>query len=63
MEFEFGTNWANYSWFVGDIFGTPLAVEGIMAFLRDYFFAVMFFGWDKVSKGFHLLSTWCGYRK
>ncbi|RDU59439.1 cytochrome ubiquinol oxidase subunit I [Helicobacter marmotae] len=59
MEFEFGTNWANYSWFVGDIFGAPLAVEGIMAFfLEATFFAVMFFGWDKVSKGFHLLSTW-----
>lgn len=59
MEFEFGTNWANYSWFVGDIFGAPLAIEGIMAFfLEATFFAVMFFGWDKVSKGFHLLSTW-----
>ncbi len=60
MEFEFGTNWANYSWFVGDIFGAPLAVEGIMAFfLEATFFAVMFFGWNKVSKGFHLFSTWC----
>lgn len=60
MEFEFGTNWANYSWFVGDIFGAPLAVEGIMAFfLETTFFAVMFFGWNKVSKGFHLFSTWC----
>lgn len=59
MEFEFGTNWANYSWFVGDIFGAPLAVEGLLAFfLEATFFAVMFFGWDKVSKGFHLLSTW-----
>ncbi|WP_277640246.1 cytochrome ubiquinol oxidase subunit I [Wolinella succinogenes] len=59
MEFEFGTNWANYSWFVGDIFGAPLAVEGILAFfLEATFFAVMFFGWDRVSKGFHLLSTW-----
>ncbi|TLD97271.1 cytochrome ubiquinol oxidase subunit I [Helicobacter jaachi] len=59
MEFEFGTNWANYSWFVGDIFGAPLAIEGIMAFfLEATFFAVMFFGWDKVSKKFHLLSTW-----
>ncbi|MGM8974859.1 cytochrome ubiquinol oxidase subunit I [Campylobacter jejuni] len=60
MEFEFGTNWANYSWFVGDIFGAPLALEGIMAFfLEATFFAVMFFGWDKVSKKFHLISTWC----
>ena len=59
MEFEFGTNWANYSWFVGDIFGAPLAVEGILAFfMESTFFAVMFFGWNKVSKGFHLLSTW-----
>jgi cytochrome d ubiquinol oxidase subunit I len=59
MEFEFGTNWANYSWFVGDIFGAPLAVEGILAFfMESTFFAVMFFGWDKVGKRFHLLSTW-----
>lgn len=59
MEFEFGTNWSNYSWFVGDIFGAPLAVEGILAFfMESAFFAVMFFGWNKVSKGFHLLSTW-----
>lgn len=59
MEFEFGTNWANYSWFVGDIFGAPLAIEGIFAFfLESTFFAVMFFGWEKVSKKFHLLSTW-----
>jgi len=59
MEFEFGTNWANYSWFVGDIFGAPLAVEGILAFfMESTFFAVMFFGWEKVDKKFHLLSTW-----
>ena len=59
LEFEFGTNWSNYSWFVGDIFGAPLAVEGIMAFfLESTFVAVMFFGWNKVSKKFHLLSTW-----
>jgi len=59
LEFEFGTNWSNYSWFVGDIFGTPLAIEGIMAFfLESTFIAVMFFGWDKVSKRFHLISTW-----
>jgi cytochrome d ubiquinol oxidase subunit I len=59
MEFEFGTNWSNYSWIVGDIFGAPLAVEGIMAFfLESTFFAVMFFGWNKVSKKTHLLSTW-----
>ncbi len=59
MEFEFGTNWSNYSHFVGDIFGAPLAIEGIMAFfLEATFIAVMFFGWDKVSKGFHLTATW-----
>lgn len=59
LEFEFGTNWSNYSWFVGDIFGAPLAIEGIFAFfLETTFFAVMYFGWDKVSKGFHLTSTW-----
>lgn len=59
LEFEFGTNWSNYSWFVGDIFGAPLAVEGIMAFfLESTFIAVMFFGWDKVSKGFHVTASW-----
>ncbi|HPB02653.1 MAG TPA: cytochrome ubiquinol oxidase subunit I, partial [Bacteroidales bacterium] len=59
LEFEFGTNWSNYSWFVGDIFGAPLAVEGIMAFfMESTFIAIMFFGWNKVSKKFHLLSTW-----
>ena len=59
LEFEFGTNWSNYSWFVGDIFGAPLAVEGIMAFfIESTFVAVMFFGWNKVSKRFHLVSTW-----
>ena len=59
LEFEFGTNWSNYSWFVGDIFGAPLAIEGILAFfLEATFGAVMFFGWNKVSSRFHLLSTW-----
>jgi cytochrome d ubiquinol oxidase subunit I len=59
LEFEFGTNWSNYSWFVGDIFGAPLAIEGIMAFfLESTFIAVMFFGWNKVSPRFHLISTW-----
>ncbi|MDR0737968.1 MAG: cytochrome ubiquinol oxidase subunit I [Prevotellaceae bacterium] len=59
LEFEFGTNWSNYSWFVGDIFGAPLAIEGIVAFFMEAtFIAVMFFGWNKVSKGFHLASTW-----
>ena len=59
LEFEFGTNWSNYSYLVGDIFGAPLAVEGIVAFfMESTFVAVMFFGWKKVSKGFHLASTW-----
>lgn len=59
LEFEFGTNWSNYSYFVGDIFGAPLAIEGIMAFfLESTFIAVMFFGWNKVSRGFHLTATW-----
>ena len=59
LEFEFGTNWSNYSWFVGDIFGAPLAIEGIVAFfMESTFVAVMFFGWNKVSRGFHLASTW-----
>ncbi len=59
LEFEFGTNWSNYSWFVGDMFGAPLAIEGILAFFMEAtFFAVMFFGWDKVSQRFHLASTW-----
>lgn len=59
LEFEFGTNWSNYSWFVGDIFGAPLAIEGIMAFfMESTFIAIMFFGWNKVSKRFHLASSW-----
>ncbi|MCK4502716.1 MAG: cytochrome ubiquinol oxidase subunit I, partial [Desulfuromonadales bacterium] len=59
LEFEFGTNWSNYSWMVGDIFGVPLAIEGLLAFfLEATFFAVMFFGWNRVSKRAHLFSTW-----
>ena len=59
LEFEFGTNWSNYSWFVGDIFGAPLAIEAMLAFfMESTFIAVMFFGWDKVSKRFHLAATW-----
>lgn len=59
LGLEFGTNWSNYSWISGDIFGAPLAAEGIMAFfLESTFIAVMFFGWDKVSKKFHLVSTY-----
>lgn len=59
LEFQFGTNWSNYSWFVGDIFGAPLAIEGIVAFFMEAtFISIMFFGWKKVSKGVHLASTW-----
>lgn len=59
LEFEFGTNWSNYSWFVGDIFGAPLAIEGLFAFfMESTFIAVMFFGWKKVSPRFHLAATW-----
>ena len=59
LEFEFGTNWSNYSWFVGDIFGAPLAIEGMLAFfIESTFIAMMFFGWNKLSKKLHLMSTW-----
>lgn len=59
LEFQFGTNWSNYSWFVGDIFGAPLAIEGLLAFfLEATFISIMFFGWNKVSRGFHLTATW-----
>ncbi|MEG2281633.1 MAG: cytochrome ubiquinol oxidase subunit I, partial [Rikenellaceae bacterium] len=59
LEFEFGTNWSNYSYFVGDIFGAPLAIEGIFAFfMESTFIAVMYFGWNKVSPRFHLTATW-----
>lgn len=58
MEFQFGTNWANYSRFVGDVFGSALAAEGIFAFfLESGFLAVLVFGWDKVSAGFHFFGT------
>ncbi len=59
LEFQFGTNWSNYSWFVGDIFGAPLAIEGIFAFfMESTFIAIMFFAWNKVSRGTHLAATW-----
>ena len=58
MEFEFGTNWAGYSRFVGDVFGSALAAEGIFAFfLESGFLALLLFGWDKVSAGWHFFST------
>jgi len=59
MEFQFGTNWAYYSHYVGDIFGAPLAIEGLMAFfLESTFIGLFFFGWDKLSKRQHLMVTW-----
>ena len=58
MEFEFGTNWATYSRFVGDVFGSALAAEGIFAFfLESGFLAVLLFGWDRVSRKMHFFST------
>jgi cytochrome d ubiquinol oxidase subunit I len=58
MEFQFGTNWAYYSHYVGDVFGAPLAIEGLMAFfLESTFIGLFFFGWDRLSKQKHLLVT------
>ena len=60
MEFQFGMNWSYYSHYVGDIFGAPLAIEGMMAFfLEATFVGLFFFGWDKLSKLGHLVATWC----
>ncbi len=60
MEFQFGTNWSYYSQYVGDIFGAPLAIEGLMAFfLEATFIGLFFFGWDRLSKSGHLAVTWC----
>ncbi len=60
MEFQFGMNWSYYSHYVGDIFGAPLAIEGLMAFfLESTFVGLFFFGWDKMSKRAHLIATWC----
>ncbi len=59
MEFQFGMNWSYYSHYVGDIFGAPLAIEGLMAFfLEATFVGLFFFGWDKLSKVGHLVATW-----
>ena len=58
MEFQFGTNWSYYSHYVGDIFGAPLAIEGLMAFfLESTFIGLFFFGWSRLKKGTHLLCT------
>jgi cytochrome d ubiquinol oxidase subunit I len=59
MEFQFGMNWSYYSHYVGDIFGAPLAIEGLMAFfLEATFVGLFFFGWDRLSKVKHLIVTW-----
>ncbi|AGH38122.1 Cytochrome d ubiquinol oxidase subunit 1 [Bibersteinia trehalosi USDA-ARS-USMARC-188] len=59
MEFQFGTNWSYYSHYVGDIFGAPLAIEGLMAFfLESTFIGLFFFGWDRLSKAKHLFTTY-----
>ncbi len=59
LEFQFGTNWSNYSWFVGDIFGAPLAIEASLAFFMEAtFISIMFFGWKRVGKKAHLAATW-----
>lgn len=64
MEFEFGTNWATYSRYVGDVFGSALAAEGIFAFaLESGFLGILLFGWNRVSKRMHFISTvgvWLG---
>jgi cytochrome d ubiquinol oxidase subunit I len=59
MEFQFGMNWSYFSHYVGDVFGAPLAIEGLMAFfLESTFVGLFFFGWDRLSKGQHLVVTW-----
>ena len=59
LEFQFGTNWAYYSHYVGDIFGVPLAIEGMMAFfLESSFVGLFLFGWNRLSKAGHLTATW-----
>jgi cytochrome d ubiquinol oxidase subunit I len=59
MEFQFGMNWSYFSHYVGDVFGAPLAIEGLMAFfLESTFVGLFFFGWDKLGKGPHLIVTW-----
>lgn len=58
MEFEFGTNWSTYSRYVGDVFGSALAAEGVFAFfLESGFLAILLFGWSRVSAGFHFFAT------
>ncbi len=59
QEFQFGMNWSTYSRFVGDVFGAPLAMEGLLAFfLEATFIGLWIFGWDKLPKGIHLATIW-----
>ena len=64
QEFQFGMNWSNYSRFVGDVFGAPLALEGLLAFfLEATFIGLWIFGWDKLPKGLHLATIWVTQRR
>src|SRR5271170_6680308 len=59
LEFQFGTNWAYYAHYAGDVFGAPLALEGLMAFFMEAtFVGLFFFGWDRLSRRGHLFCTW-----
>ena len=59
QEFQFGMNWSDYSRFVGDIFGAPLAIEGLLAFfLESTFLGLWIFGWDRLPRGIHLATIW-----
>src|SRR4030066_43097 len=59
QEFQFGMNWSEYSRYVGDIFGAPLAIEALLAFfLESTFLGIWIFGWDKLSKGMHATAMW-----
>jgi len=60
QEFQFGMNWSEYSRFVGNIFGAPLAFEALLAFfMESVFLGLWIFGWGRLSKGMHLLTIWC----
>ena len=59
QEFQFGMNWSEYSRFVGDVFGAPLAIEGLLAFFFEAtFIGLWIFGWDKLPRGLHLATIW-----
>ena len=64
QEFQFGMNWSDYSRFVGDIFGAPLAIEGLLAFfLESTFLGLWIFGWDRLPKKLHLATIWLALRR